>query len=181
MKVSTTMPELLKSNGFSLRELSKRSGVPVSTLSEWSSNRSPKNPLQAKVSLQLSLIPLIQNLTPIDFEILVDLIFRNAGWKRVSVLGKTQKDIDIELSSPVTNETAVVQIKSESSYKTVEDYVDRFRSWTQASRLFFVTHTLTGKPSVQISDHRLLIWNIEEVSKLTVQAGLTDWILRKAG
>ena len=48
MKVSTTMPELLKSNGFSLRELSKRSGVPVSTLSEWSSNRSPKNPLQAK-------------------------------------------------------------------------------------------------------------------------------------
>jgi len=48
MKISTTLPELLKTNGMTLRQLSKTSGVPVSTLSEWSSNREPKSPLQTK-------------------------------------------------------------------------------------------------------------------------------------
>lgn len=42
------MKELLKERGISLRELSKRSGVPVSTLSEWSSNREPKSPTQTR-------------------------------------------------------------------------------------------------------------------------------------
>ena len=48
MMISTTLPELLKQNGLTLRALSKKSGVPISTLSEWSSNRPPKNPLQVK-------------------------------------------------------------------------------------------------------------------------------------
>jgi len=48
MKLSSTLPELLKQNGMTLRQLSKTSGVPVSTLSEWSSNREPKSPLQTK-------------------------------------------------------------------------------------------------------------------------------------
>ena len=35
---------------------------------------------------------------------LVDLIFSNAGWQRISVLGKTQKTLDLDLRSPVTGE-----------------------------------------------------------------------------
>jgi transcriptional regulator with XRE-family HTH domain len=48
IKIAETLKALLKENGISLRELSKRSGVPVSTLSEWSSNREPKSPIQTR-------------------------------------------------------------------------------------------------------------------------------------
>lgn len=37
-----------------------------------------------------------------DFELLVDLIFARSGWQRISVLGKTEKDIDLDIYSPVT-------------------------------------------------------------------------------
>ncbi len=48
IKIAQTMKQLLKERGITLRELSKRSGVPVSTLSEWSSNREPKSPTQTR-------------------------------------------------------------------------------------------------------------------------------------
>jgi transcriptional regulator with XRE-family HTH domain len=48
VKIAETLKLLLKERGMSLRELSKRSGVPVSTLSEWSSNREPKSPTQTR-------------------------------------------------------------------------------------------------------------------------------------
>lgn len=48
IKIASTLKQLLKERGISLRELSKRSGVPVSTLSEWSSNREPKSPIQTR-------------------------------------------------------------------------------------------------------------------------------------
>jgi len=48
IKIAKTLTTLLKQKGLSLRELSKMSGVPASTLSEWMSNRPPRNPLQTK-------------------------------------------------------------------------------------------------------------------------------------
>lgn len=48
IKIKDTLKELLEEKNLSLRELSKRSGVPYSTLQEWSSNRSPKNPVQTQ-------------------------------------------------------------------------------------------------------------------------------------
>ncbi len=48
VKIAQTLKALLQQRGMTLREISKVSGVPVSTLSEWSSNRNPKNPLQTK-------------------------------------------------------------------------------------------------------------------------------------
>lgn len=54
VKINHTLAKLLKEQNLSLRELSKRSGVPNSTLQEWSSNRSPKNPIQVqKVAQEL--------------------------------------------------------------------------------------------------------------------------------
>lgn len=46
VKIQTTLKMLLAEQNLSLRDLSKRSGVPYSTLQEWSTNRSPKNPVQ---------------------------------------------------------------------------------------------------------------------------------------
>lgn len=46
IKIQSTMKQLLAEKNLSLRELSKLTAVPYSTLQEWSSNRSPKNPVQ---------------------------------------------------------------------------------------------------------------------------------------
>lgn len=48
VKIGTVLKKQLKENAMTLRQLSKLSGVPVSTLSEWSSNREPKSPTQIK-------------------------------------------------------------------------------------------------------------------------------------
>ena len=48
IKIQSTLSQLLADQNLSIRELSKRSGVPNSTLQEWSSNRSPKNPVQVQ-------------------------------------------------------------------------------------------------------------------------------------
>jgi transcriptional regulator with XRE-family HTH domain len=48
VKIAETIKLLLKQRGMTLRELSKKSGVPVSTISEWSSHREPKSPVQTR-------------------------------------------------------------------------------------------------------------------------------------
>ena len=62
-------------------------------------------------------------MNPGDFEIFVDLLFRSDGWSRIGTLGKTTKDIDIELISPITNERAIVQVKSQSNLGVYKDYL----------------------------------------------------------
>jgi len=44
--ISTVLKKLMKENGETLATISKSTGVPKSTISEWLSNRSP-NPVQA--------------------------------------------------------------------------------------------------------------------------------------
>jgi hypothetical protein len=41
-----------------------------------------------------------------DFETLVDLLFRQAGWRRLSMLGETMKYADLELEEPINHERA---------------------------------------------------------------------------
>ena len=48
IKIGKVLQQLLKEKNMSMRELAKISGVPASNLTEWSANRSPKNPLQVK-------------------------------------------------------------------------------------------------------------------------------------
>lgn len=53
IKIQSTLKLLLSEKNLSIRELAKRSGVPNSTLQEWSSNRSPKNPVQVQKVAQV--------------------------------------------------------------------------------------------------------------------------------
>lgn len=55
IKIGQTLSMLMKQKRMSLTEISKNTKVPVSTISEWLSNRTPKNPVQvSKVSKFLS-------------------------------------------------------------------------------------------------------------------------------
>ena len=47
-----------------------------------------------------------------DFETLSDLLFSNAGWRRLSIVGKSMKYVDMEYEDPITQELYQVQVKS---------------------------------------------------------------------
>jgi transcriptional regulator with XRE-family HTH domain len=46
LKIGKTLRQLVKDKDLTLKELSKRTGVSASTLSEWNNNRRPKDPVQ---------------------------------------------------------------------------------------------------------------------------------------
>lgn len=58
LKIGTVLARVMRERRLSVKELSKTSGVPVSTIHEWINGRSPRDPLQAKKvadALQISL------------------------------------------------------------------------------------------------------------------------------
>lgn len=48
IKIGTTLKSLLEERRMTLKEVSKATGVPSSTLAEWQNGRAPKNPEQAQ-------------------------------------------------------------------------------------------------------------------------------------
>jgi hypothetical protein len=96
---------------------------------------------KALQNLELKISYLIRHLQWKDFEILIDLIFRQAGWQRLGVAGKAEKTLDLDLLSPVTNEKAIVQIKSSSNFDEFQYYVNEFKKMKNYDKLFYVVHS----------------------------------------
>lgn len=117
-----------------------------------------------------------------DFELLVDLIFAQSGWRRRSAVGGAgQADTDLVLEQAVTGETAFVQVKSAASPAVFANYLDRFAAAPGVyDRLFFVCHSpsaaLVGKPDAQVH-----LWLADEVAQQAVRAGLLGWLVTRAG
>lgn len=72
-----------------------------------------------------ALVKLNQVLTWRDFELLTDLVFSAGGWRRISVLGKTEKAVDLDVEQPVTRERAMVQVKSKVSASVITRLLSR--------------------------------------------------------
>lgn len=138
---------------------------------------------QAMFELKSKLILLIQNLQWKDFETLVDLIFRQAGWQRVSDLGKTQKTLDLELLAPVTGERAIVQIKAQSNLKEFLDYEEKFVPMNNDyDKFFFVLHTDKNDSIRTYEENEVTavkIYLVDKVAELTISAGLVEWVIKK--
>lgn len=113
-----------------------------------------------------------------DFETLVDLIFANSGWRRMSRVGGSQKDIDIELQDLATGEIAFVQVKSRASQRTLRDYIERYRAHGRYSRMFFVCHSPKGELSAG-EDESIFVWTRRALADMAVRAGLFDWLVEK--
>ena len=131
-------------------------------------------------NLKKSLGKLITQLGPKDFEILVDLIFRQTGYQRTNVLGGPQKTKDIELLSPVTNERILVQVKCSTTEKQYKEYEEYFNELEFYDRFFYVFHTSEKSLSDLTPDNpKLTLWKLEELCDLTVNSGLVDWVINK--
>ncbi|WP_199039823.1 MULTISPECIES: hypothetical protein [unclassified Dyella] len=130
----------------------------------------------ARHELREALIPLIQRLNPIDFEVLVDMMFARAGWRRVGHIGKTQRDKDLDLEMPLTGEKAIVQVKTQTSASEIEEYIQRSREWLAYSRLFLVFHSLKGQFAGTEEDG-VTIMDGTGVADRVVEFGLVDWVI----
>jgi len=114
-----------------------------------------------------------------DFEILVDLVFRAAGWVRVSVLGQHAKAYDLELREPITGERYIVQVKSRAGVADLNTTISSF-SPEDYHRIFFVIHS----PRKNLADYADIpehvdIVSPERLAELAMDAGLVGWIEEK--
>lgn len=133
-------------------------------------------------TLENKLEKIIQDLHWKDFEILIDLIFRQAGWQRVSCLGETQKALDLVLLSPITKDRYIVQAKSKARLADFEEYQKEFKDVRgEYSRFYFVVHSPSQdlKKAETKGDFELIL--VHEVAQWAIKYGLTEWIIAKAG
>jgi len=142
----------------------------------------PKKVEEAQTSLsdlENKLEVIIQNLHWKDFEILVDLIFRQAGWQRVSPLGETQKILDLDLLSPITNSRYGVQIKSKANLMDFKNYQQQFEDMQGYSKFYFVVHSPSSdlKNIIEHDDFELILPH--DIARLAVKYGLAEWIIAK--
>ena len=128
--------------------------------------------------LKLDIEDLIEGLWWHDFELLIDLIFSKSGWQRFSVLGKTEKDIDLDVYSPATQQRAFVQIKTTTTRKEVEQYIKIFNEYEQFDEMYFVYHSCKENLS-GLESNKIHIWGPEKIAGLVVNAGLAEWLINK--
>lgn len=137
---------------------------------------------EAKENLKKSLIPAIKNLTPKDFEIFTDLIFRNLGWRRTSVVGEIMKFFDLILEEPLNNKLHGVQIKSQSTFREYKSYRDDFtENYSDTfETLIFVVHSCDSILDMyKEDDSKIKLLKIDDLTGLAIDAGLIRWLLEK--
>lgn len=133
---------------------------------------------EARRELIESSSELIASLHWADFETMVDLIFGRSGWQRISRVGGSQKDTDLVMEQPTTNERAFVQVKSRAPQRVLDDYISRFVEDGGYERMFFVCHSPVGS-LVADADRRVHLWTGQALAEMVVKAGLFDWLLEK--
>src|SRR5450755_2603417 len=80
----------------------------------------------------------------------------------------------------VTQETAMVQVKSAASQAVLDDYIRRFEASGEFSRLIFVCHSPKGTLKVT-SRKDVILWARSSLAETAVRHGLIDWLIARAG
>ncbi|SUA36627.1 Uncharacterised protein [Neisseria zoodegmatis] len=137
---------------------------------------------EALNNLKQKLENLIKTLSPQDFELLVDLVFSRTGWQRTSILGRTEKNIDLMLEHPIQGRTSHVQVKSSSNFKEAEDYINTHKNDYQENiDFYFIYHTSNDDiTALHSPKNGIYIWDIEKIAGLVVDTGLIDWLIKRA-
>ncbi len=132
---------------------------------------------QNKTNILSSITKMLKLLNPKDFELLVELIFANSGWKRESANGETQKDIDMFLYLPSLEQTAAVQVKSKTSQNELTEY-EAILEKHATDNIFYVYHT--PEQELQKYNDKVKIICGNKLANMVLEAGLFDWLLKKA-
>jgi hypothetical protein len=133
----------------------------------------------ARTKLIETLVPLIPGLHWKDFELLVELVMTQGGWRRVSATGGTQHTIDLELELPLTGERALVQVKSRLDQGTADRLCAELTDAAGDALVFIVYHTPSDKLSAEQENVTLI--GPQALAEHIVDLGLTTWIMAKVG
>lgn len=133
----------------------------------------------ARRTVKAAIMALISNLHWADFETLVDLLLTRSGWNRVTALGGSMKDADLEVEQSVTQERAFVQVKSSSNQMELDRYIDIFDGNEQWTRMIYVCHSPRGRLASDRPD--VLVWAKEDLADIIFRQGMFDWLVSKAG
>jgi hypothetical protein len=129
----------------------------------------------AQATMRASVLELMRLLGPRDFETLVDLVFTSSGWRRLGVVGKTQKTLDLDLMLPSTGERAFVQVKSKTTSTELAEYVGQLEEHDPYDRMFYVFHS----GEAETDDERVSVVGPDRIAELVLDAGLANWLIRK--
>lgn len=111
-----------------------------------------------------------------DFELLIDLVFARTGWARISVLGKTEKSIDMAVQNLAANEIAFVQVKGTSNQAELDSYINQFEAQRDKyARMIFAINNPDGW-SPRVNNPRVQVWTGEWIARLVVALGLGEWV-----
>jgi len=139
---------------------------------------------KAKEAFEQQLEKIIRHLHWKDFELLVDLIIRQVGWKRDNVLGGTQKTHDLVLISPITSERYGVQVKSQANLAAFKSYQNTCSNNMQGfARFYFAVHTPSPdleKASQNLNDDVVRLLLPADLARWSVEYGLGNWVIDKA-
>lgn len=136
------------------------------------------NAVKARERLRYELAEIVKGLQPAEFEVLVDLVFANSGWKRDGELGGNIKFVDVTLMLPSTGETAGVQVKSRTTQEQFQQYLDGDYLSQGFDKFFYVYHT--GKVEKPKDRQNLFVWGTLEIAEKAIDAGLSQWIIDRA-
>lgn len=127
-----------------------------------------------------AVLPLIQHLHQDDFELFTDLLFTAMGWRRVSALGGTMKDIDLIVALPATGARASIQVKSAATQAVLDSCVAAFEAGGIGDAFYFVCHTAPGALTTAArSNVHLMVGT--DLAEAAVRHGMGDWLLQRAG
>lgn len=136
--------------------------------------------ISSKSKLEKSIQPLIQFLTDGNFELLVELIFANSGWRKTTSTGGNQKTTDLDLYNPITSQQIWVQVKTKTDPKEFRDYVEKhYSDRSNFETMYYVYHTC-NVGEILNEDPQISVWDIETVATQVVANGLVDWVLNKS-
>ena len=135
--------------------------------------------VHARREYECSIKPMVQQLTPQDFELLISLILERTGWLRLSRVGGPEEGIDLEVENWAVDERAFVQVKSSANQATLDEYVERFRESPQYARLIFAVHTPTGVLMPPHETRPVHLWDGDRLAHLVMRLGLGEWVERK--
>jgi len=135
---------------------------------------------EAKNALVMKTAHAVTNLHWKDFELLVDLVFRQSGWRRVSAVGETMKSVDMELEDPITRKQYQVQVKSRATMEIASKCKEEFGA-SSFDKYYLVVHTPDHEllAATDLNDDDFEVVLSERLAEMVVDGGLTGWLLDK--
>ncbi|HEY3285194.1 MAG TPA: hypothetical protein VGN26_23225 [Armatimonadota bacterium] len=131
-------------------------------------------------SLVTSAQALIGNLHQSDFELLIDLLFRQAGWQRLSEVGGQMKDLDAVFLAPVTQKRYGVQVKMSADGGTLADWQTACEGMDDFERLYFAVQKEVGDLGRKLVGERFELLLPDSIARNVVDYGLLNWLIEKS-